>query len=113
AGVLVEPPLDLICPPHRLYLSLAALVAVFARHGFSVTEAAEISVHGGSVRIYAREGAGAAGPTVERLLAVERDELSDHRRFVRRVEAASARGGRVLVRARVEGGTLLGYGEAS
>src|SRR5262245_10418092 len=113
ARMLVETQFDLICHPHRLYLSLAALVAVFARHGLSVTEAAEISVHGGSVRIYAREGAGAAGPTVERLLAVERDELSDHRRFVRRVEAASTRVGRFLERARVEGRTVLGYGAPS
>src|SRR5262249_62115853 len=82
ARMLVETQFDLICHPHRLYLSLAALVAVFARHGFSVTEAAEISVHGGSVRIYAREGAGAAGPTVGGGVRGRRDELLGHPRLV-------------------------------
>ena len=104
---------DLICHPHRLYLSLAALVEAFGQHGFSLSEAAELPVHGGSVRAYARQGHRMAGATMERVLAAERDELLSHRQFAGRVTDGSKKVRTFLEQARVEGKTVLGYGAPS
>jgi C-methyltransferase C-terminal domain/Putative zinc binding domain/Methyltransferase domain len=117
AKMLTETQFDLICHPHRLYLSVAALVEAFAQHGFSLSDAAEIPVHGGSIRIYAREGNRTPGATVERLLAiecaVELDGVWGPRRFAEKVEAVSTGVRTFLEQARVEGRTVLGYGAPS
>src|SRR5262245_50907775 len=113
ARMLMGTQFDLICHPHRLYLSLAALIEAFAQHGFSLTEATEVPVHGGSVRVYAREGHRAAGAAMEQLLAVERDALSDHRRFADQVNDGSTKVRTFLEQARAEGKTVLGYGAPS
>src|SRR5262249_8352667 len=113
ARMLMGTQFDLICHPHRLYLSLAALVEAFEQHGFSLSEAAELPVHGGSVRVYAREGHRTAGATMARLLAVERDELSSLRQFAGRVNGASKRVRTFLEQARAVGKTVLGYGAPS
>src|SRR6266481_3907548 len=72
ARLLTETQFDLICHPHRTYLSVAALVRAFARHGLTTLDAAEIAVHGGSVRMYACRGAGPVGASVDRVMAGER-----------------------------------------
>jgi hypothetical protein len=115
--LLTETQFDLICHPHRTYLSVAALVKALARHGFVVIDAAEVSVHGGSVRMYARRGSGPAGETVERLLAAERsvglDGRAGHLGLADQVETVSSRVRAFLVQARSEGRTVLGYGAPS
>lgn len=117
ARLLTDSQFDLICHPHRTYLSVAALVKAFARHGLSIGEATEISVHGGSIRIYARPGDGETGATAEQVLAAERaaglDGGAGHRRLARQVDLASAKIRAFLARARVEGRTVLGYGAPS
>jgi SAM-dependent methyltransferase len=48
---------DTIYHQHLLYLSLTALLPLFARHGLVLTHADRIKIHGGSVRMYvARRG---------------------------------------------------------
>jgi hypothetical protein len=117
ARLLTETQFDLICHPHRVYLSVAALVKAFARHRLRVGEAAEIPVHGGSVRIYARRGGGGTGATVEQLLAAERaaglDGVSSHCGLARQVEVVSAKVRAFLAQARAEGRRVLGYGAPS
>jgi len=117
ARLLTDTQFDLICHPHRTYLSMATLVKVFAHHGLRIGEAAEISVHGGSVRIYARPGDGGTGTTVAQLLAAERavglDGVSGHRRLARQVEVSSAKIRAFLAQARAEGRKVLGYGAPS
>ena len=92
-------------------------MTAFARHGLVSVDADEIPVHGGSVRLYARRGSGAPGPTVERLMAAERSEgLGDpayHRELAGRVEIASTRVRSFLERGRSEGRRVLGYGAGS
>ena len=117
ARLLTDTQFDLICHPHRVYLSVAALVNAFARHGLTVGQAAEIPVHGGSVRIYAQRGSGGPGATVERLLAAERavglDGVSSYSDLSRRVEVVSAKVRAFLAHARAEGRRVLGYGAPS
>ncbi len=117
ARLLTDTQFDLICHPHRTYLSVGALVKALARHGLRVGEAAEIPVHGGSVRLYAQRGDGPPGVTVELLLAAERavglDRISAYRRWARRIEEASAKVRAFLAQAHAEGRKVLGYGAPS
>ena len=117
ARLLTDTQFDLICHPHRTYLSSTALVRAFTRHGLTAIEAAEVPVHGGSVRMYARRGAGPAGASVDRLMATERavglDGSAAHLGLAEEVEAASTRVRAFLRQARSEGRTVLGYGAPS
>ena len=117
ARLLTDTQFDLICHPHRMYLSVAALVKVFAQHGFRITEATEIPVHGGSVRVYASRGTGGTRATVEQLLAAERalglDGVSGHAGLAIQVEIISAQVRNFLAQARAEGKKVLGYGAPS
>jgi hypothetical protein len=117
ARLLSDTQFDLICHPHRTYLSVAALLKAFDRHGLTINEAAEIPVHGGSVRIYARRGVGRTEATVERLLIAERaaglDGVAGHRRLARQVAVASAKVREFLAQMHAEGRKVLGYGAPS
>ena len=117
AKLLTDNQFDLICHAHRMYLSVAAVVKAFAHHGFRIEEAREVSVHGGSVRIYARQDGGETGATVQQLLATERtaglDGVSGHRRLAREVEVISVKIRDFLVQARADGRKVIGYGAPS
>jgi C-methyltransferase C-terminal domain/Putative zinc binding domain len=117
AKLLTENQFDQICHLHRTYLSVAALVKALARHRFEIEEAHEIPVHGGSIRIYAKQGDGRPGATVQQLLVTERavglDEDSGHRRLAARVEVACAKVRDFLVQAKADGKKVLGYGAPS
>jgi len=114
ARLLTETQFDLICHPHRTYLSVAALVRAFARHGLTTLDAAEIAVHGGSVRMYACRGAGPVGASVDRVMAGERavglGGSATPLRLAEQVETASMRIRDFLQQARSAGRTVLGYG---
>jgi hypothetical protein len=117
ARLLTDTQFDLICHPHRTYLSSTALVRAFARHGLTAVEAAEVPVHGGSVRMYARRGTGPAGASVDRVMAAERavglDGSAARLGLAEEVETASTRIRTFLQQARSEGRTVLGYGAPS
>jgi hypothetical protein len=49
---------DTIYHEHLCYFSLTALDCLFARHGLIVYDVERISIHGGTLRIYARSGLG-------------------------------------------------------
>jgi hypothetical protein len=114
ARLLTETQFDLICHPHRTYLSAAALVRAFARHGLTTLDAAEIAVHGGSVRMYARRGTGPVGASVDRVIAGERavglGGSATPVGLAEQVDAASTRIRDFLHQARFAGRTVLGYG---
>jgi C-methyltransferase-like protein/putative zinc binding protein len=117
ARLLTDTQFDLICHPHRTYLSVLPLVRALARHGFRATHASEIPVHGGSVRLYAERGEGPAGPTVEHLIAGERalglDGIGGYRSWAQHIAGASAKIRRFLLTAQAEGQTVIGYGAPS
>jgi hypothetical protein len=117
ARLLRDTQFDLVCHAHRTYLSVAALLRAFGRHGLMISEAAEIPVHGGSVRIYARRGAGKTQATVERLLtaecAVGLDGFVGHRRLAGQVAAAKDKVRLFLCRAHAAGKKVVGYGAPS
>jgi hypothetical protein len=114
ARLLTDTQFDLVCHPHRTYLSAGAMVRAFARHGLTAVEAAEIPVHGGSVRMYARRGRAPAGASVQRVMAAEGAlGLGEPSALAQQVQAASTRLRAFLQQARSEGRTVLGYGAPS
>jgi len=117
ARLLTDTQFDLICHPHRTYLSVTTIVKALARHGLRATDAVETPVHGGSIRLYAQRGNGAAGATVEALGAGERalglDRTAGYSAWAQQIADASSKIRRFLVQARAEGRTVLGYGAPS
>ena len=61
---------DTIYHQHLLYLSLTALVPLFARHVLHLNDAERIRVHGGSLRLFVSRDPGKS-PRLARLLAEE------------------------------------------
>jgi hypothetical protein len=69
---------DTIYHEHLRYYSLTSLQELLGRHGFRIIHVKRIPTHGGSIRVYATKADEAADPSVERLLAEERERgLSD------------------------------------
>lgn len=64
---------DTIYHEHLRYYSLTSIGALLDRHGFRVTYVKRIPTHGGSIRVYATKGDETPDPSVERLLAEERE----------------------------------------
>ena len=80
---------DTIYHEHLRHYSLESLSYLFRMHGLEVIHAKRIPTHGGSIRVYAaRAGARRVQPSVEQLLAAERQggPLADRlKAFARRV----------------------------
>lgn len=106
---------DTIYHEHFSYLSLTALVPLFARHGLEIVEAVDLSTHGGSKRIFvAPRGSRPIHPSVAATLQAERDAGLD------RLETYQAFGTQVarikddfvafLVDAKRRGARVAGYG---
>lgn len=69
---------DSIYHEHLKYYSLAALRRLFADYDFSVIDAERIPNYGGSIRVYAKKGAGRpASERLHALLAEEEQKLAD------------------------------------
>jgi len=66
--------LDTIYHEHYSYFSFIAVEAVFAHHGITLFDVAELTTHGGSIRIYGRHAENAARPVTERAKALRRRE---------------------------------------
>jgi len=117
ARLLTDSQFDTICHPHRTYPSVAALVKALSRHGLDVYEATEIPVHGGSVRIYARQGGSGTAAAVKEIVAGEAmlglDGISRDCDLARHVDTISTKLQAFLARARVDGRTVVGYGAPS
>jgi SAM-dependent methyltransferase len=108
---------DTIYHQHLCYFSVTALARLFGRHDLEIVEVRRIDVHGGSLRIYARPAAGAAGGAAARLLE---SEAHDDRLSAAGLKAFAARAQRVrtdlvalLGRCKQEGARIAAYGAAA
>jgi SAM-dependent methyltransferase len=109
---------DTIYHEHFSYLSLIALMPLFARHGLEIFDVTELPTHGGSLRLFvAKRGARTVTPAVARVREAELDLGLD------RIETYPAFGEHVmrvkrdflefLIGARREGKSVAGYGAAA
>ncbi len=107
---------DTIYHEHLSYFSLSSMAALCESVGLSIVRVDRVTVHGGSLRVYAarRKYRGSYAPEVEALLRAERAAgLRSSERY--RDFAAAVERNRLAIRAlltglRAEGRSLAGYG---
>jgi SAM-dependent methyltransferase len=110
---------DTIYHEHYSYLSLLALMPVFARAGLRVFDIEHLATHGGSLRVYACLQA-AAHPTtaqVEACLALEQEaglaRPDTYAAFGARMRATKRALQRFMIDARDQGKSIAAYGAAA
>jgi len=109
---------DTIYHEHFSYLSVLALVPLFARHGLAIFDVQEIPTHGGSLRIFVgHTGKRPIGPSVAALVEKERahhlDRLETYPAFGEVVMRVKRDFLEFLIGARRDGKTVGGYGAAA
>jgi len=81
---------DTIYHEHLCYFSLTALDKLFRRHGLEIVDVEHLTIHGGSLRIFARHaGARPVGESVRSMLAEESQwafSAPHYRKFEQKVE---------------------------
>jgi SAM-dependent methyltransferase len=116
ADLLDKCEFDTIYHQHLCYFSLIAVDNLFRRHGLYINDVRRLSIHGGSLRLYAglQDAPGAA---VQELLAEERnrglDKFDAYRSFSDAVQnvKTSLRG--ILEKLKAEGCRIAAYGAAA
>ncbi|WP_026255887.1 class I SAM-dependent methyltransferase [Mycobacterium sp. 155] len=109
---------DTIYQEHFSYLSLAVVVRLFAHHGLTVFDVAELGTHGGSLRIFAThaERGVEPGSRVADVLAEEErrgmNELAYYAKFDERVKETKRGLLEFLIAAKRDGKSIVGYGAA-
>lgn len=108
---------DTIYHEHFSYFSLIAVEAAFRRHGLILFDVDEISVHGGSLRIYVRHQEDAAKPIQPAVEALRSREVAAGygsrdicARFTAKVEETKRALLSFLIQAKQEGKHIVGYG---
>jgi SAM-dependent methyltransferase len=109
---------DTIYHEHLFYHSLTALSRVLERNGLTVVDVERITVHGGSLRVFAmRTGAGEAGAAVRSLLAEETAvglcSPEYYTAFAGRVDALGRDLRAMLTGLKSDGHTIAAYGAAA
>ncbi len=107
---------DTIYHQHLLYLSLTALVPLFARHGLHLNDVERTWVHGGSLRLFVSRAPGQSERLVTCLAEEDARKVRTpafYRPFVERIAAMRAETRAVLARLRGEGVRVAGYGAAA
>ncbi|HEV7180350.1 MAG TPA: class I SAM-dependent methyltransferase [Candidatus Baltobacteraceae bacterium] len=111
---------DTIYHEHFSYFSLTTLVNVFAKHGLAIDDVAELSTHGGSLRLFVRHER-AAGPNaksrVRKVLDDEKtaglDRIEGYLGFAPRVSATKRSLLTFLIEAKNAGKSIAAYGAAA
>jgi len=107
---------DTIYHEHLCYFSVTAVDRLLRRHGLYLNDIRQLSIHGGSLRLYAQKQAN-IGAAVKALLENEQnagvDRLSYYRNFARRVDALKNALLNLLKAAKSEGKKIAAYGAAA
>lgn len=109
---------DTIYHEHFSYLSLLALVPLFARHGLEIVEVTELPTHGGSLRVFvAPRGSRRIDESVAAVLDAERraglDRIETYVAFGERVARVKDDFVAFLADAKRRGARVAGYGAAA
>jgi len=109
---------DTIYHEHLFYYSLTSFASLLDRHGLEIVDVERIPIHGGTLRVYAaRPQAVAVAPSVERLLAEERElgmsEVGYFEGFAARVTGLCRKLVALLDRLAEDGCRVAAYGAAA
>jgi hypothetical protein len=108
---------DQIYHEHFCYFSLTSAEAVFAGHGMTIYDVEELWTHGGSLRIYGRHAHDESRPVTDRVheLRAREDaagcrDVEMYAQFEERVRETKRRLLDLLIAAKGEGKSIVGYG---
>jgi SAM-dependent methyltransferase len=108
---------DTIYHEHFSYLSLTTAEKIFAAHGLTLFDVDEISVHGGSFRIYVRHTEDLSKPVSDRVLKIKaKEELSGFAKldtyftFAEKVKETKRKFLELLISIKRQEKTIVGYG---
>jgi SAM-dependent methyltransferase len=108
---------DTIYHEHFSYFSFTSAEKIFAAHGLTLFDVEEISMHGGSLRIYARHTEDHSKSISEQVVAMKKREqeagllsLEYYRFFEDKVKETKRKLLEFLIRAKRDGKTIAGYG---
>jgi C-methyltransferase-like protein/putative zinc binding protein/methyltransferase family protein len=108
---------DTVYHEHFSYFSLLAVERIFAARGLVVFDVEELETHGGSLRIYARHREDSSQPVTQQLRALRAKEeaagllsLAYYAAFEERVQETKHRLLELLIQAKRQGRTIVGYG---
>ena len=108
---------DTIYHEHFSYFSLYTVEKVFAAHGLTIFDVAEIETHGGSLRIFARHADNVALPVEASVAALRQRELDEgftrletYAAFAEQVRETKRAILEFLIGAKRAGKTVVGYG---
>src|SRR5262245_31347358 len=110
---------DTIYHEHLCYFSITALNEIFSRHGLALTEAENVPIHGGSLRLFVTHAGNTlrVGSSVSRLLEQEREwgvfEISRYQHFASQVDTLSQRLRALLTDLRQQGKRIAAYGASA
>lgn len=106
---------------HLSYFLLKPLIPLFQRHGMEICDVRKFTIHGGSIRVYAKKTSSAGTPVdhdaIKWLLELESDlglhNAETYRRFSRDVEKIRKELLELLQRLRGAGKTIAAYGASA
>lgn len=108
---------DTIYHEHFSYFSLHTVREAFVRHALDVFDAEEISIHGGSLRIYvrhAKNGSECSSPSIERIQIEEESQgllsLETYLNFGQRMESRKKKLVELLAGLKRQGASIAAYG---
>ena len=108
---------DQIYHEHFCYFGLISAEAIFTGHGMTIFDVEELWTHGGSLRIHARHAADDSRPVSDRVHELRRrEELAGYRDvamyagFEERVRETKRKLLELLIEAKRDGKTVVGYG---
>ncbi len=106
---------DTVYHEHLCYFSVNALMRMFARAGLALAHIDQVEIHGGSLRLWARQADSAGHAPDVRAMAEEEaarglTRLTTYAEFARRVERNRAGLLELLRGLRAEGKSVAGYG---
>lgn len=108
---------DTIYHEHLCYFSLTALDRLFKRHGLTIVDVERLTIHGGSLRIFAmKSGAAEVRQSVVDLLAEESgwvDDADSYMTFGTRVENLRTELTSLLQKLRADGKRIAVYGASA
>ncbi|MBD9425814.1 class I SAM-dependent methyltransferase [Pseudomonas sp. PDM15] len=117
--LMAEHQFDTLYHEHYSYLSLTAVQALCARNGLAVFDVEELPTHGGSLRVFAQHTAGERPVSAAVAAMLTREEESGVKTVAYYASLAPAAERikhellRFLLKAKVEGKKVVGYGAAA